>query len=136
MDDTATLNGFLQGMEDAGEYERAAAVAVFHQDIRRGIEALTKGAAAAAKTGADNGGFLSAAMALSGYSVKQEATAGGAGRAVSFGAGAGFGGGASNDTLWKETCAAIRTRLYGSLPSLSACTVLFPLYQLVRFSGG
>ena len=102
MDDETALNTFLQRLEEDGEYERSAAVAIFHQDIRRGIEALSKGAAAAAAAGADSGGFLSAAMALSGYSPRARAMAG---RPVTLGAPT------SDDTLWKETCAAIRTRL-------------------------
>lgn len=64
--DGASLDAILRPIEAEGAFERAAALAVFHQDIRRAVKALTAGAEARGHTQA--GAMLAAAISLSGYS--------------------------------------------------------------------
>lgn len=62
----AVLTSFLAQLENAGNYTRAAAVAVFNQRIKQAIQILQKGAAVKEPT------LNSTAMALSGMWLKCE----------------------------------------------------------------
>ncbi|XP_037785674.1 GATOR complex protein MIOS-like [Penaeus monodon] len=63
----AVLTSFLAQLENAGNYTRAAAVAVFNQRIKQAIQILQKGAAVKEPT------LNSTAMALSGFTEDRKA---------------------------------------------------------------
>ncbi|XP_035601763.1 GATOR complex protein MIOS isoform X1 [Oncorhynchus keta] len=73
---------FLRSLEGEGEWERAAAVALFNLDIRRAIQILNKGASA--ERGDLNLNVV--AMALSGYTDEKS-------------------------SLWREMCSSLRLQL-------------------------
>ncbi|XP_016136994.1 WD repeat-containing protein mio-like [Sinocyclocheilus grahami] len=73
---------FLKSLEQEGEWERAAAVALFNLDIRRAIQILNKGASA--EKGDLNLNVV--AMALSGYTDEK-------------------------NSLWREMCSSLRLQL-------------------------
>ena len=85
--DTEACEAILGALEASGEYERAAAVAVFYLKVPRAIQGLTR-AASVAGTPDEKGRFLTAAMSL-----------------------AGFCSGVGANELLLETCAAFRTDL-------------------------
>eukprot|EP00058_Branchiostoma_floridae_P009637 XP_002595125.1 hypothetical protein BRAFLDRAFT_67907 [Branchiostoma floridae] len=81
------LEDHLERLEGEGEYERAAAIALFNLKIRRAIQTLNKGATSAAHS--EDAGDLNlnvVAMALSGYTDEK-------------------------NTLWREMCGSLRTQL-------------------------
>ncbi|CAH1238277.1 MIOS [Branchiostoma lanceolatum] len=81
------LEDHLERLEGEGEYERAAAIALFNLKIRRAIQTLNKGATSAAHC--EDAGDLNlnvVAMALSGYTDEK-------------------------NTLWREMCGSLRTQL-------------------------
>lgn len=65
INDVSALNKRLAELESAGEHERAAAIAIFHQRIPRAIQSLTSGAKD--RTDASRDALLSTAMSLAGY---------------------------------------------------------------------
>lgn len=73
---------FLSSLEKEGEWERAAAVALFNMDIRRAIQILNKGAA----SGQGDLNLSVVAMALSGYTDEK-------------------------NSLWREMCSTLRLQL-------------------------
>ena len=93
-DNKDAVEAMVKSAEDEGHYERAAALAVFHQNIHRGIQALITGSQATDK--ATSAGLLSAAMTLSGYKPAVSTTS----THVS-----------SMDTMWKDTCKNMRLKL-------------------------
>ncbi|KAE8596322.1 hypothetical protein XENTR_v10016055 [Xenopus tropicalis] len=78
----ADMGHFLNSLEQEGEWERAAAIALFNRDIRRAIQILNKGAS----TGKGNLNLNVVAMALSGYTDEK-------------------------NSLWREMCSTLRLQL-------------------------
>ncbi|NP_001091443.1 GATOR complex protein MIOS-B [Xenopus laevis] len=78
----ADMGPFLNSLEQEGEWERAAAIALFNRDIRRAIQILNKGAS----TGKGNLNLNVVAMALSGYTDEK-------------------------NSLWREMCSTLRLQL-------------------------
>ncbi|KAM8967903.1 GATOR2 complex protein MIOS [Pelodytes ibericus] len=76
------MEPFLNSLEQEGEWERAAAIALFNLDIRRAIQILNKGAS----TGKANLNLNVVAMALSGYTDEK-------------------------NSLWREMCSTLRLQL-------------------------
>mmetsp|Transcript_3921 Transcript_3921/g.12256 ORF Transcript_3921/g.12256 Transcript_3921/m.12256 type:complete len:981 (+) Transcript_3921:44-2986(+) len=104
VDEDAALDGRLHCFEADGEFERAAALAVFHQDLPRAVKALTAGSEQRGKEHA--GRLLSAAISISGYSPTAHKMAGRQHHVP-------LGGAASADeSLWRDTC----RRLIPDLP--------------------
>lgn len=83
-----TLEDFLKRQELEENFERAAAVAVFHGQIRRGITSLNDGASNAKRRGDKGRGNLLSliALALSGYSPQES-------------------------RLWRETCYTVKSQI-------------------------
>eukprot|EP00039_Didymoeca_costata_P010060 m.134510 g.134510 ORF g.134510 m.134510 type:complete len:894 (+) comp14695_c0_seq4:96-2777(+) len=103
MDDHESLSETLKKLEDKGEYERAAALAVFHQDIKRGIETLKSAAELERKrSSGKETAILALAMTLSGFSPAAHAMSH---RRTLPGAPS------SSDSLWRSTCSQIRNQL-------------------------
>ncbi|XP_003222042.1 GATOR2 complex protein MIOS [Anolis carolinensis] len=73
---------FLHSLEQEGEWERAAAIALFNLDIRRAIQILNKGAS----SGKGDLNLNVVAMALSGYTDEK-------------------------NSLWREMCSTLRLQL-------------------------
>lgn len=73
---------FLNSLEQEGDWERAAAVALFNLDIRRAIQILNKGAS----SGKGDLNLNVVAMALSGYTEEK-------------------------NSLWREMCSTLRLQL-------------------------
>ncbi|KGL74395.1 WD repeat-containing protein mio [Tinamus guttatus] len=73
---------FLNSLEQEGDWERAAAVALFNLDIRRAIQILNKGAS----SGKGDLNLNVVAMALSGYTDEK-------------------------NSLWREMCSSLRLQL-------------------------
>ncbi|KAK2531367.1 Mios [Columba livia] len=73
---------FLNSLEQEGDWERAAAVALFNLDIRRAIQVLNKGAS----SGKGDLNLNVVAMALSGYTDEK-------------------------NSLWREMCSTLRLQL-------------------------
>jgi len=88
----AALDAVLRPIEAAGAFERAAAIAVFHQDIRKAVKTLTVGAETRGR--AEAGGMLAAAISLSGYSTTAHKMARRQ-HHVPFGT--------DDDSLWRDT---------------------------------
>ncbi|KAM4704774.1 GATOR2 complex protein MIOS isoform 2-T2 [Rhinophrynus dorsalis] len=78
----ADMTPFLNSLEQEGEWERAAAIALFNLDIRRAIQILNKGAS----TGKGDLNLNVVAMALSGYTDEK-------------------------NSLWREMCSTLRLQL-------------------------
>ncbi|XP_056374911.1 GATOR complex protein MIOS isoform X2 [Hyla sarda] len=76
------IGPFLTSLEQEGEWERAAAIALFNLDIRRAIQILNKGAS----TGKGDLNLNVVAMALSGYTDEK-------------------------NSLWREMCSSLRNQL-------------------------
>jgi hypothetical protein len=89
----------LSVLEQQNQFERAAAIAVFHLDIRRAVLALKRAIAADSA----NEPFRLVAMALAGYEGAQK---------MMMMAGSGTtGGGGGVGSLWKETCASLKEQI-------------------------
>jgi hypothetical protein len=88
--ESASLDDMLSVLEQQNQFERAAAIAVFHLDIRRAVLALKRAIAADSA----NESFRLVAMALAGYEGAQQ---------LSLGSGSG--------SLWKETCASLKEQI-------------------------
>lgn len=107
------IGPFLTSLEQEGEWERAAAIALFNLDIRRAIQILNKGAS----TGKGDLNLNVVAMALSGYTDEK-------------------------NSLWREMCSSLRNQLsnpylavmFAFLTSDPGCydTVLFECAMAVR----
>eukprot|EP00041_Stephanoeca_diplocostata_P029889 m.890823 g.890823 ORF g.890823 m.890823 type:complete len:815 (+) comp23652_c1_seq21:726-3170(+) len=102
INDVSALNKRLGELESAGEYERAAAVAIFHQRIPRAIQSLTSGAKN--RTDASSEVLLSTAMSLAGYAPSTGTSA--SSQVAYYGV-------PQQDSLWHETC----RRLIPQLPN-------------------
>ncbi|XP_028398723.1 GATOR complex protein MIOS-B-like isoform X2 [Dendronephthya gigantea] len=73
IDPAINLKRFLNGLKSQGMYERAAAVAVFNNDIPTAINILSEGATARIDRNLPKDSFLGmVAMALSGYTVEKK----------------------------------------------------------------
>ncbi|CAJ0958111.1 unnamed protein product [Ranitomeya imitator] len=107
------IGPLLTSLEQEGEWERAAAIALFNLDIRRAIQILNKGAS----TGKGDLNLNVVAMALSGYTDEK-------------------------NSLWREMCSSLRNQLsnpylavmFAFLTSDPGCydTVLFECAMAVR----
>jgi hypothetical protein len=84
-------------LEQQNQFERAAAIAVFHLDIRRAVLALKRAIAADSA----NEPFRLVAMALAGYEGAHQMMM----------AGSGTTGGGGVGSLWKETCASLKEQI-------------------------
>eukprot|EP00026_Physarum_polycephalum_P001793 Phypoly_transcript_01796.p1 GENE.Phypoly_transcript_01796~~Phypoly_transcript_01796.p1 ORF type:complete len:954 (+),score=144.73 Phypoly_transcript_01796:249-3110(+) len=98
------LENALLKLEREGEYERAAAMAVFHLDVRRAVTALNRGSSSSTLHDKDREFNLRlVAVALAGFSENQAASN------HSY----------YNNSLWRETCASMSSQY--KHPYLSAC---------------
>ncbi|ELR22091.1 uncharacterized protein ACA1_158870 [Acanthamoeba castellanii str. Neff] len=95
--ESASLDDMLSVLEQQNQFERAAAIAVFHLDIRRAVLALKRAIAADSA----NEPFRLVAMALAGYEGAQQMMM----------AGGGTTGGGGVGSLWKETCASLKEQI-------------------------